>query len=183
MGPAFISSSTQYITAPPILAILIGETVYNLRGGLDYLVYELFRLDTGETHSGTKFLIETSINEWNSHIPTPQTPAKQCRKMWLHRLTTAHQAALKALQPCYGCKWTKTLRDLSNTDKHRHLTLVEASVHHGGHGAIGVVGPVMVTTELTTKVAFDDGTLVTEMLDRLQKEVGAVIDRFHLDFK
>jgi hypothetical protein len=182
-GPAFVSGSVQYITSPPILAILIGETVYNLRSALDYLVYELVYLDTGRPKHGTKFLIEDTTQKWNSHVPTAQTPPEKRRKMWLHGLTAAHQAALKRLQPCFGCKWTKTLRDISNPDKHRHLTLVEAAVHSSGHGAIGAVGPVMVTTQLTTKVAFDDGTLVTETLNELQEEVTRVIEAFDPDFK
>jgi hypothetical protein len=182
-GPAFLAGGTKDISAPPILAILVGETLYNLRSALDYLVYELFHLDTSRTNNRTKFLIEDTRQKWNSHIPTSKTPPKKRRKMWLHRLTAAHQTALKALQPCYGCKWTKRFRDLSNADKHRHLTLVEAAVHHRGHGTIGGFGPVMVTTQLATKVAFDDGTLVTETLKLLQDEVAKVIDSFDPDFK
>ncbi len=181
MGPAFVSGGTEYINAPPILAILIGETLYNLRGALDYLVYELFYLDTGGIENGTKFLIEDSIASWNNHLSSPGTAGRRRRKLWLYRLTMAHKTALQALQPCYGCTWTARLRDLSNPDKHRRLTTIVASVNHGGHGAIGF-GPVMVTTHLTTKVAFEDGSFVVETLKLLQKEVADVIEAFDPDF-
>jgi hypothetical protein len=46
------------INIPPVVRILIGETLYNLRTALDYLVSQLFYLATGKFDSGTKFLIE-----------------------------------------------------------------------------------------------------------------------------
>jgi len=174
-------SGTRYINPPPILPILIGETIYNLRAALDYLVYELFYLDTGETTNITKFVIEDSEQSWDRRIPTPDTPKDKIRKMWIHRLTAAHQAALKRLQPCYGCKWTGVLRELSNPDKHRRLLTVIGSVNHDGFGAMS--GPVMVTFNLTTKVAFDDSSLVVETLKLLQQEVADVINAFNADFQ
>jgi hypothetical protein len=182
MGPAFLSGGNQRISAPPILPILIGETLYNLRGALDYLVYELFHLDTGRVKGSTKFPIEDTIESWNSYFPTPETPSKKRRKMWLHGLTPAHQAAIKWLQPCDGCKWTGVLRSLSNPDKHRRLTKIDATVNHRGHGAIGGFGPMMVTFQLTTKVAFENGAPVVETLKELQQQVADVIDAFDSEF-
>jgi hypothetical protein len=182
-GGSFMGGGTQYVSAPPILSILIGETIYNLRAALDYLVHELFLLDTGEVHNSTKFLIVDSKKEWHSHLPSPTTTRKQLRKMWLHRLTAAHRAALKALQPYHGCKWTQRLRNLSNPDKHRRLLTIDASVNQSGHGAIGGIGPVMVTFDLATKVAFEDGSPVIETLNLFEKKVINAIDDFDPDFK
>ena len=42
----------------PIWGILVGETVYNLRAALDYLVYELAILDSGQIQEYTQFPIE-----------------------------------------------------------------------------------------------------------------------------
>ena len=71
-------SGTRYINPPPILPILIGETIYNLRAALDYLVYELFYLDTGETTNITKFVIEDSEQSWAyTHTRYAQRQAPQ----------------------------------------------------------------------------------------------------------
>ena len=58
----------------PIASILVGEAAYNLRGALDYLVYELFLLNTGKESKATKFLIEKTEEGWNAHI----LPKKAC---------------------------------------------------------------------------------------------------------
>src|SRR6266568_1162319 len=121
---AGLGGGAQYISAPPILAILIGETLYNLRAALDYLVFELVYLDAGKPKSGTKFLIEDTVEGWDKHLPNFNMSGHERRKLWLDKLTAAHQAALKALQPCHGCEWTRRLRGLSNPDKHRRLLAV-----------------------------------------------------------
>src|SRR5436309_1128025 len=46
-------------TVPPICSILIGETIYNQRAALDYLIYELALLDSGRIQDGTQFPIES----------------------------------------------------------------------------------------------------------------------------
>src|SRR5439155_13835682 len=46
--------------APLKYGVLVGETVYNLRAALDYLVYELAINDSGRPQEGTQFPIESS---------------------------------------------------------------------------------------------------------------------------
>jgi hypothetical protein len=43
---------------PEEISIVVGEICYNLRAALDYLVYELARLDSGCIQNGTQFPIE-----------------------------------------------------------------------------------------------------------------------------
>ena len=43
---------------PPTFGIRVGEAIYNLRAALDYLVYELAILDSGNVQQGTQFPIE-----------------------------------------------------------------------------------------------------------------------------
>ena len=38
---------------PPVVGVVIGKTIYNLRSALDYLVYELAILDSGRVVNGT----------------------------------------------------------------------------------------------------------------------------------
>jgi hypothetical protein len=106
------------------------------------------------------------------------------RSVWLHKLSPAHQAALKSLQPCCGCKWTADLRELSNPDKHRRLLTVEASVNHGQGRmiAVGSGSIVPVATKLTSKVAFEDGVHVVDKLKLLQEQVADVIQGFDPEF-
>lgn len=40
-------------------------------------------------------------------------------------MSPEHVAAIETLQPYKGGKWLAQLRDLSNTDKHMHLSLVQ----------------------------------------------------------
>lgn len=98
---------------PPEIGILVGETVYNLRAALDYLVYELAILDSGHVQEKTQFPIESCESEWESN---------QDRR--LAGLNPTHKALIKCLQPYRECDWTGVLRDISNPDKHRTLTLV-----------------------------------------------------------
>ena len=42
---------------PHIIRILVGEIIYNLRASLDYLVYELAHLDSGDIKYRTQFII------------------------------------------------------------------------------------------------------------------------------
>ena len=187
-APSFMGGGKKYISLAPLVVILIGETLYNLRGAMDYLVYELFQLDTGKIYDYTEFPIVDKLERWNKYFPAknsppnkPFDPNKRGEK-WLHKLTGPHKKALKDLQPFQGCQWTKTLRNRSNIDKHRRLIVVESTVQSHG-GMIGGIGPVTVTSRLISKVAFDDDkTLVVETLKDLHKEVSAVLDKFDLDF-
>lgn len=96
---------------PAIISILLGETVYNLRAALDYLVFELARADSGSVQEHTQFLI----------CDTQKQFAKE-RLRCLKTLSAAHVAAIEGLQPYNGVKWTGRLRQISNPDKHRQLT-------------------------------------------------------------
>jgi hypothetical protein len=106
----------------PILAILIGEICYNLRSALDYLVYELALLDSGNPQENTQFPIDDTPKKFNRN--------KEHR---LVGLSLDHIAAIERYQPYSGCNWSKVLRTLSNPDKHRKLT------PRGGSFAIEVV--------------------------------------------
>jgi hypothetical protein len=173
------------VEAPPILSILVGETIYNLRAALDYLVYELVYLDTGKPLKRvTQFPIVDTPQAWNAHIPNATTPTKKRSKMWLHRLSPSHQAGLYRLQPCNGCTWTKNLSELSNPDKHRRLTFVEPVTTSAPDGAnTRLTQPTMTTYRFTGDIALEDGALVIQTLKNLQQEVTDAIRAFEPDFK
>jgi hypothetical protein len=95
------------------IPILTGEICYNLRSALDYLVFELAKLDSGAAQDFTQFPIEDTKKGFKGRINT-----------YLKGVSTAHVACIAKLQPCMGCGWTKVLSFISNPDKHRELRLL-----------------------------------------------------------
>ena len=186
----------ESLVVPPIASVLIGETIYNLRGALDYLVYELSILDSGEIKKRTQFPIESSPDNWTQRLGD-----------YLRGLSKPHQAAIKALQPFDGCAWTALIRDLSNSDKHRRLIATSGRASKAmtlSRLRLSATGEVSVTvdTDLSTvddalgiegasqftALSFDSPTSgqrfpVTETLDLLARQVADVIETFEPDFR
>ena len=107
----------QHLTMPtadlPSLdksSIIVGETLYNLRTALDYIVYDLAQYDSRKVQRNTQFIIDDNKKQFLVR-----------RRKHLRGLTSDHIKAIEKLQPFKGVKWTKILRDYSNPDKHRHL--------------------------------------------------------------
>lgn len=96
---------------PPIISIVLGDVCYNLRSALDYLIFELARLNSRAIQDGTQFPICDTPKKFARDVPAK-----------LVGLSAAHVAAIEKLQPYKGCNWTKALRTISNPDKHRMLT-------------------------------------------------------------
>jgi hypothetical protein len=84
-------------------SVLIGETIYNLRACLDYLVYELAILDSGIEQERTQFPIYENPKDFERR-------PKTC----LAGVNAVHTAAIERLQPYNGVNWTKWLQALSN---------------------------------------------------------------------
>jgi hypothetical protein len=114
----------------PIVSILLGEICYNLRSALDYLVFELAKLDSGSVQNGTQFPIDDTPQLFTRHILTR-----------LKGISPPHVTAIERLQPYNGCKWSPILRDISNPDKHRELTSYGRShiVEIAGQSFFGIV--------------------------------------------
>ena len=91
-------------------SIIVGETLYNLRTALDYIVYDLAEDDSGKVQRGTQFIIADNKKRF-----------RERGRQYLRGLTPHHVKLIEKFQPYKGVKWTKILRDYSNPDKHRHL--------------------------------------------------------------
>lgn len=105
---------------PPKISAIVGDVLSNLRPTLDYLVYALAYLDSDSPQEGTQFPICDTATKF-----------KGKRKTWLTGLSPEHVAAVEDLQPYDGrdeLLWLRTLRDLSNPDKHKHLSVVALGV-------------------------------------------------------
>lgn len=169
--------------------VLVGEIFYNLRCSLDYLIFELAKLDSGVEQRGTQFPIVHSRNDFDTR-----------RKCWLKGLNDVHIAAIERLQPYNGGHWTERLRECSNADKHRHLVQaggeVEFTVHSslekdiarcGGHERqiphpASEQPPVKIKVYPSGGVAFSDGDTVAETVEEIKKHVFDTLELFKPDF-
>jgi hypothetical protein len=107
---------------PLMLPVVISDAIHNMRAALDYIVFELALLDVGQPQDGTQFLIEDVKSD-----PADARRGFDGRKgRYLKGLNARHIDMIEALQPYKpGMDWSKTLRDISNPDKHRNLTVLQ----------------------------------------------------------
>jgi hypothetical protein len=166
-------------TAPPErIGILVGESAYNLRAALDYLVFRLAIADSGEEQPRTQFPIES----------TPEGFAAR-RGAFLAGVSNEHVTMIEAFQPYRGNDWIVWLRELSNLDKHRAIPLT-SGIH--GQTQISVGGTDEHLAELggvrqpdgavhfpaTMAVTFPDGPPVLDILEELVARVTEVCGEF-----
>lgn len=169
------------VVVPPEISVFVGEIVYNLRASLDYLVYELARNDSGTYQDGTQFPIEDKGKGFDAKV-----------SQLLKGVSSGHVGAIKLLQPSEGCKWTGILRDISNPDKHRKLTVFR---HVGSIGTRVVLPSDWRTKPLPSNremkmerfmkfyPSLPDGTRIVEALDNILVSVTQVLDQFKPEFK
>jgi hypothetical protein len=169
---------------------LIGEISYNLRCALDYLVYALAELDAGTPQKNTQFPIMDAAKDFAGRGMT-----------MLIGVNAAHVTAIERLQPYMGCKWTGRLRDISNTDKHRHIVpgggTVEFTVHSwlerkddwhriygfkrkAKHPLTGA--DVDVKVHVAGNIAFADGTPVMDTIHEIKAGVADTLRQFEPEF-
>jgi hypothetical protein len=102
-------------------AVIVSAIIHHMRAALDYLVYELAREDSaGIAQDGTQFLIE----DVKTDPENPKRGFDYRARIYLKGLSPAHVDTIEQLQPYSGVPWTKALRDISNPDKHRKLTVI-----------------------------------------------------------
>jgi hypothetical protein len=170
------------------LGIIVGEVVYNLRAALDYLVFQLAERDSGAPQDDTQFPIVCKPNNFRLGV-----------NRWLKGINPAHVAAIEKLQPYNRCEWTRTLREISNPDKHRKLVTITGgmgitphdSINNPGfastNGAIRramhpVHGEVNVKLHFIHQIQFADGMPVMETLEELNTEVTNTLGHFKSEF-
>jgi len=177
----FMVQFDKSLVVPLALSLPVGDSIYNLRSALDYVVYELAILDSGKGQEHTQFPIVDCENNFDE------------QKHHLRGLHEHHIRAIEALQPYKGIEWTKTLRGISNPDKHRHLIPVQVQAPpyvfaHWSGGAgdfeLALNGEAAYFKKgAFINVGFRDSKLgVFETLCLLITEVGRTIDRFKPEF-
>jgi hypothetical protein len=189
--PKIVVAPPTGLPLDPMFSILVGEVCYNLRAALDYLVFELAKLDSSAEQKQTQFPIADDAAKFRKQVPHR-----------LKGLTLTHVTAIEALQPYkHGCEWTRRLRDWSNPDKHRTFVRVqtehELTVHvvdqqhlhdfEDMPGAIQVVEtsdgtPAYVKLRLGTELQFADGSPVIQPLEEILTQVARTLAQFKPDF-
>ena len=147
---------------PPVpddLPLVVSDAIHNLRAALDYIIYELAILDSGKVQDGTQFLIEDVKVDPANPKRGFDARSKQCLK----RLNQRHVDAIERLQPYMGVEWTRTLRDISNPDKHRKLIVL---THEGRQAGV--------TIQYSSTGKFPGALKMTPE--------GPVFDRYDVDF-
>jgi hypothetical protein len=166
------------------IPILVGETCYNLRSALEYLVFELAKHDSGVPQKKTQF-------------PIVDTPEK-FRPDRLKEVNAAHVAAIERLQPYNGCDWTRALREVSNPDKHREFVQMRGTgtglvytptdpeyaslalpICRAQHPATGETD---VKVDFTCSVQFADGPPVIETLELIKLRIFETLTAFKTEF-
>ena len=180
--------------APSIVSILVGEAVYNLRAALDYLVYELAWLDSGQIQDDTQFPIENSPKVFQGRStgfyfaakPGKKPKRRSCGR-YLAGVNSVHCGWLEQLQPYKGCDWTKTLGTISNPDKHRKLTTTDVVIGTQ-HRPIDPPRETGAGTMVNMEFRYSpfvgiNGIPIEEVLRELQAEVGNVLALFDPEFE
>jgi hypothetical protein len=181
---------------PEDVPIIVGEVIYNLRAALDYLIYELAIKDSGSPKSGTQFPVEDVKSDPKNPRRGFDARAREC----LTGVNPVHVEAIEALQPYAGNRWLKILREISNPDKHRQLTVVagqgeeianwETDVSGSFDNRPGTImrGVGAIYTDdyfqldYTVKVEFPDGTPVIEVLEIVKSTVAGILESFKSEF-
>jgi hypothetical protein len=174
---------------PLRVGVLIGEICYNLRSALDYLIFELAKLDSGVTQNGTQFPIVDSEENFRAK----RTIA------YLKGISSAHIAAIERLQPYRGCDWTKMLRDFSNPDKHRKFVEIGGQFVAMGYDRLNssdfdailapirrtphpIFGKVDVKVFFTGDIYFADRAPIVETLGKIKLKVAETLAEFQPEF-
>ncbi|HEX3971235.1 MAG TPA: hypothetical protein VHX19_07915, partial [Stellaceae bacterium] len=157
---------------------------------LDWLVYELAKLDTGAAQDGTQFPLED----------TPERFTGNKKRFRIDLLSAPHVALIEALQPYNGVNWTRRLRDCSNPDKHRHLVETGGRADYYVHSSLErdlarclgyereaahpIPGqpPVKVKVYIASSITFDDGAPVIETVEEIKAGVADTLAAFKPEF-
>jgi len=161
---------------PDAIALLIGDSLYNFRAGLDHLIWQLVLLNEGCPNCRNEFPIFSGESTY-----------KRDKKPRLKGLSDTAIAIIDGLQPYNAENWPLgMLHSLSNVDKHRHLHLAVSSLvmhrisatnrpsggvnpffatSQTGQGAIGHFGPIEKGTILYSILSPDVAMKVEPVFD------------------
>ncbi len=124
-GKVYASNNTyriEYYPNPPDprLGTLVGEAVHNLRSALDHLVWEMVLENGGKPNRRTEFPI-LKVRPGRNSDGTPRMPSASGVSAAALALIDEHQPYRIGEMAEFDA--LAVLRELSNWDKHRHITV------------------------------------------------------------
>jgi hypothetical protein len=111
---------------PPILSVIVGNVLHNLRSGLDHLAWELVIRAGGKPGRHTKFPICDTEGAWVSEVVRRRRDKDRKSPLDGIEPEGAIWRFIEAVQPFKGAIYAEAmsaLRVLSNADKHRRLLI------------------------------------------------------------
>jgi hypothetical protein len=178
----------------PRLSLTFGEVAYNVRSALDYLIYSIARANNnGVEVSGTQFPLEDSSSRyWARWTGTDAKTGKQVART-LNKIPQDVAKDLAHYQPFAKCSWAELLRDISNPDKHRHLTTLSTSAKFvSDRPVLRVIDtqsnrqtiPLKGEIEISVAIHFGGGLIdIIEASHLVQREATALIRSYAGRFK
>jgi hypothetical protein len=173
----------------PRMSITLGEIAYNVRSSLDFLVYSIARANNANYAEvdGTQFPMEDSPERfwmrWTGKNPETGKPIPASAK-WLKNIPKGVAEDLEHYQP-FASPWVAILRDISNRDKHRHLTTLTISTNLLPEGPIRIaVNPVKNAQSIHYRGQIEIGVFlptgedVIDAANLVQSEATALIRRY-----
>jgi hypothetical protein len=160
------------------LGLLASEVLHHMRCAVDYLVYNLAWLDSGQRQEHTQFPVCSKAADFNS--------AGTQKRM--KGLTDEHKSWIEAVQPFNGESWAQLLASLSNIDKHRFVLETSPTLrfridlHSGRQDPTDPSFAILPTDtwELTVRVLSDDGSTrnVLEIFAEIFAGASTLVNRF-----
>lgn len=166
--PEYEASTRRYLARFKLLkplprrwSLILGDAIHNVRSSLDALVFALASRHSGPLSSqeakDVQFVIADNAQEFGK---------QKARR--LGRLSPAAQDLIEAMQPYVPCSWhggnpLGAIRDLDNTNKHRHLIINKVRIDHGNLyiEKPGVTGGQGLVIPLTPGL-YSDGDVLAE---------------------
>ncbi len=189
MSPKIPDARHVYV---PRISLTLGEIAYHVRSTLDYLVFSIAGYcNKGRPVSGTQFPLEDcEARYWMRWTGTDPRTGREVAK-WLNKIPKEVALDFAHYQPFAGCKWAALLRDISNPDKHRHLTTLDSEATfipsrpplgvidtHTGSQSVHLHGGIEVGVSLKTGEDVLDASKLAESEARAL--VRSYAGRFHL---
>lgn len=111
---------------PPMLSVIVGDVLHNLRSALDHLAWELVIRGGGKPGRHTSFPICDTEDRWRSEVEWRRRSGDRRSPLDGIEPGGAIWRFIKAVQPYEGAVYANAitaLRALSNADKHRQLLI------------------------------------------------------------
>jgi hypothetical protein len=157
---------------------LISEYALHARAALDYVIFDLAKINTGVEQDSTQFPINRAPKDFPKRLDGTG-------KGILKHLTPKQVALVEGFQPYRGFSLLQLLHQLSNRDKHRHFvhivgTGTTAPIAASDANAPSSGAQMNVNFQRSLEISLHDGSNAVKTLRILQTQLSQILDAFNL---